>query len=219
MNVLKTGNRRRMNDAKIYIAGHSGMVGSSVLRTLRAKGCSNIITRDLEELNLTRQADTELFFKEEKPEIVVVAAARVGGIYANNTYRAEFIYQNLMIEANVIHASHISVVEKLIFLGSSCIYPKLAPQPMKEEYLLTSELEYTNEPARSIISISKRRMCFPPSYGKSTKQKSMETKRLTFGAPALHSENSCMSTTSPKRSFSCCATRMHRTFTITASCI
>jgi GDP-L-fucose synthase len=147
-----------LRDKRIYIAGHGGMVGSSVLRTLRTNGCANLLTRELHELDLTRQQDVEKFFESEKPELVIVAAARVGGIYANNTYRAEFIYQNLMIEANVIHCAHLSGVRKLIFLGSSCIYPKLAPQPLKEEYLLTSELEFTNEPY-AIAKIAGIKMC------------------------------------------------------------
>lgn len=123
-----------------------GLVGSAIHRELQKKGFTNIIGRSISELNLIRQADVEQFFETEKPEVVIVAAAKVGGILANDTYRAEFIYQNMMIEANIIHAAYLSGVKKLIFLGSSCIYPKLAPQPLKEEYLLSGYLESTNEP-------------------------------------------------------------------------
>ncbi len=147
-----------MKNKKIYIAGHTGMVGSAITRSLQNKGYENLVTRNLEDLNLIRQADTEKFFEEEKPKIVIVAAAKVGGILANNTYRAEFIYDNLMIQSNIIHAAYKSGVDKLIFLGSSCIYPKLAPQPLKEEYLLTDTLEYTNEPY-AIAKIAGIKMC------------------------------------------------------------
>jgi GDP-L-fucose synthase len=123
-----------------------GLVGSAIHRELQKKGFTNIIGRSISELNLIRQADVEQFFEIEKPDVVIVAAAKVGGILANDTYRAEFIYQNMMIEANIIHAAYLSGVKKLIFLGSSCIYPKLAPQPLKEEYLLSGYLESTNEP-------------------------------------------------------------------------
>lgn len=132
--------------AKIYIAGHIGLVGSALYRCFQSQGYTNILTRTFEELDLRNQQATEDFFKKEKPEYVVLAAAKVGGIVANNTYRAQFIYENLMIQNNVIHSAYQNHVKKLLFLGSSCIYPKLAPQPLKEEYLLTSELEYTNEP-------------------------------------------------------------------------
>jgi GDP-L-fucose synthase len=147
-----------MKEKKIYVAGHSGMVGSAITRCLVKKGYINIVSRSLQELNLIRQVDTEKFFDEEKPDIVIIAAAKVGGILANNTYRAEFIYDNLMIESNIIHASYKNNVEKLIFLGSSCIYPKLAPQPLKEEYLLTDTLEYTNEPY-AIAKIAGIKLC------------------------------------------------------------
>lgn len=143
---------------KIFIAGHSGMVGSAITRSLKQNGYSNIITRDYPGLDLINQSEAEQFFKDEKPELVIVAAAKVGGILANNTYRAQFIYENLMIEANVIHSAYKYGTEKLIFLGSSCIYPKLAPQPLKEEYLLTSELEYTNEPY-AIAKIAGIKLC------------------------------------------------------------
>jgi GDP-L-fucose synthase len=143
---------------KIYVAGHRGMVGSSIVRNLKAKGYTNIITRTSSELDLLRQKDVEDFFESERPDYVFLSAAKVGGIHANNTYRGEFIYNNLMIESNVIHSSHVSGVKKLLFLGSSCIYPKMAPQPLKEEYLLTSPLEPTNEPY-SISKIAGIKMC------------------------------------------------------------
>ena len=132
--------------SKIYIAGHRGMVGSAIERNLRSKGFNNIITRTSKELDLRNQQAVNNFFEIEQPNIVILAAAKVGGIVANNTYRADFIYENLMIEANVIHAAYMQKVEKLLFLGSSCIYPKLAPQPLKEEYLLSGYLEQTNQP-------------------------------------------------------------------------
>lgn len=136
-----------MNKAsKIYIAGHKGLVGSAIHRLLQAQGFHNLVLKTKEELDLTCQSAVEEFFRREKPEYVFLAAARVGGINANNTYRAQFIYENLQIQNNIIHNSYLNEVKKLLFLGSSCIYPKFAPQPMKEEYLLTGELEYTNEP-------------------------------------------------------------------------
>lgn len=143
---------------KVYVAGHRGMVGAAVVRRLESDGYSNILTRTHSELDLTRQAEVEAFFEAEKPDIVVLAAAKVGGILANHTYRAEFIYQNTMIAANVIHSAWKYDVSKLINLGSSCIYPKHAPQPMKEEYLLTGPLEPTNEPY-AIAKISAIKMC------------------------------------------------------------
>jgi GDP-L-fucose synthase len=146
------------SNSKIYIAGHQGMVGSAIQRNLSAKGFTNFIYRSHEELNLTRQADVEAFFIKEKPDYVFIAAAKVGGIVANNTYRAQFIYENLMIQNNIIHAAHLSKVKKLLFLGSSCIYPKNAPQPLKEEYLLTGVLEETNEPY-AIAKIAGIKMC------------------------------------------------------------
>jgi GDP-L-fucose synthase len=145
-------------DSKIYVAGHLGMVGSAMVRTLKAKGYHNLILRSLDDLDLTRQKAVEDFFRQEKPEYVIDAAARVGGIVANNTYRAQFIYDNLMIQNNLIHAAWQSGIEKLLFLGSSCIYPKLAPQPLKEEYLLTGPLEFTNEPY-AIAKIAGIKMC------------------------------------------------------------
>jgi GDP-L-fucose synthase len=145
-------------NSKIYIAGHRGMVGSAIMRNLVKKGFTNIITRTSAELDLRNQALVNNFFEKENPEYVFLAAAKVGGIVANNTYRADFIYENLMIEANIIHAAAINKVNKLMFLGSSCIYPKLAPQPLKEEYLLTGTLEETNEPY-AIAKIAGIKLC------------------------------------------------------------
>jgi GDP-L-fucose synthase len=133
-------------DSKIYVAGHRGLVGSAIHRKLKEKGYTNIIGRTRKELDLERQADAESFFQEEKPEYVFVAAAKVGGIWANNIFPAEFIYSNITVQTNVIHSAYHSGVKKLLFLGSSCIYPKHCPQPMKEEHLLTGPLEPTNEP-------------------------------------------------------------------------
>ena len=143
---------------KIYLAGHSGMVGSAIKRFLEKSGYDNLVYRSIDQLDLIRQEKVEEFFAQEKPEIVIVAAARVGGILANNTYRAQFIYDNLMIESNLIHTSYLNNVEKLIFLGSSCIYPKLANQPLKEEYLLSDYLEYTNEPY-AVAKIAGIKLC------------------------------------------------------------
>jgi GDP-L-fucose synthase len=145
-------------DSGIYIAGHQGMVGSAIMRNLQAAGYGNIITRTREELDLLRQADVEAFFLSERPEYVIDAAAKVGGIVANNTYRAQFIHENLAIQGNIIHSSYKYGAKKLLFLGSSCIYPKFAPQPLKEEYLLTGELEPTNEPY-AIAKIAGIKMC------------------------------------------------------------
>jgi GDP-L-fucose synthase len=147
-----------MKNKKVYIAGHRGMVGSAIYRRFIQEGSENLITRELDELDLIRQEDVEKFFEKEKPEMVIVAAAKVGGILANNTYRAQFIYENLMIESNLIHCAYKYGSEKLLFLGSSCIYPKLAPQPLKEEYLLTDTLEYTNEPY-AIAKIAGIKLC------------------------------------------------------------
>ncbi len=133
-------------DSKIFVAGHRGMVGSAIVRKLRALGHENLVLKTSSELDLRNQQAVQDFFAEEKPEFVFMAAAKVGGIVANNTYRADFLYQNLMMESNVVHAAYEHKVEKMLFLGSSCIYPKLAPQPLKEEYLLEGYLEYTNEP-------------------------------------------------------------------------
>ena len=153
---------------KIYVAGHRGMVGSAIVRNLQAKGCSNIVTRTHAELDLTNQQAVKEFFEQEKPEQVYLAAAKVGGIHANNTYPAEFIYQNMMMEANVIHHAFESGVKKLLFLGSSCIYPKMAPQPMAEDVLLTGQLEATNEPY-AIAKIAGIKLCesYNRQYGRS----------------------------------------------------
>ena len=145
-------------NSKIYVAGHRGLVGSAILRRLESEGYKNIIHRARKELDLTRQSAVEAFFEKEKPEYVFLAAAKVGGIHANSTYPAEFIYSNLMVQANVINAAHIYGVGKLLFLGSSCIYPRDCPQPMKEEYLLSGYLEPTNEPY-AVAKIAGIKMC------------------------------------------------------------
>ncbi len=152
--------------AKIYIAGHRGMVGSAIERRLRKDGFENIVTRTSKELDLRNQQAVNNFFETEKPDYVFLAAAKVGGIVANNTYRAEFIYENLMIESNIIHAAYVNKVTKLLFLGSSCIYPKLAPQPLKEEYLLSDYLEPTNQPY-AIAKIAGIELCdgYRAQYG------------------------------------------------------
>ncbi len=152
--------------SKIYIAGHRGMVGSSILRALQAKGYSNFILKSSVELDLRNQQGVADFFAREKPDYVFLAAAKVGGIVANNTYRADFIYENIMIQSNVIHQAYLNGVKKLMFLGSSCIYPKLAPQPLKEEYLLTGLLEPTNE-SYAIAKIAGIKMCdaYREQYG------------------------------------------------------
>ncbi len=152
--------------SKIYIAGHRGMVGSSILRALKAKGYSNFLLKSSAELDLRNQQAVADFFAFEKPDYVFLAAAKVGGIVANNTYRADFIYENMMIQSNVIHQAYLNGVKKLLFLGSSCIYPKLAPQPLKEEYLLTGLLEPTNEPY-AIAKIAGIKMCdaYREQYG------------------------------------------------------
>ena len=152
--------------AKIFIAGHRGMVGSAIHRKLQKEGCQNIITRTSVELDLRNQQAVADFFTEERPEYVFLAAAKVGGIVANNTYRADFLYKNLAIQNNVIHQSYLNGVKKLMFLGSSCIYPKLAPQPLKESYLLTGLLEPTNEPY-AIAKIAGIKMCdaYRDQYG------------------------------------------------------
>lgn len=151
---------------KIYVAGHRGMVGSAIIRRLGTLGFTNIITRTSSEMDLRNQIAVETFFKTEKPDYVFLAAAKVGGIYANNTFRAEFIYDNLLIQSNIIHQSYLNKIKKLMFLGSSCIYPKLAPQPLKEEYLLTGLLESSNEPY-AIAKIAGIKMCdaYRSQYG------------------------------------------------------
>lgn len=151
---------------KIFVAGHKGMVGSAIVRKLASAGFHNLVLRDSASLDLRNQAAVNDFFRSERPAFVFLAAARVGGIHANNTYRAQFLYDNLLIEANVIHSAYLNGVTKLMFLGSSCIYPRLAPQPLKEEYLLTGPLEYTNEPY-AIAKIAGIKLCesYRDQYG------------------------------------------------------
>ena len=153
-------------DSKIYVAGHRGMVGSAIMRRLQQAGFTSFVTRTSSELDLRDQTAVAAFFGQEKPAYVVLAAAKVGGIQANNTYRAEFLYDNLMIESNVIHHSYLNGVKKLLFLGSSCIYPRLAPQPLQEDALLTGELESTNEPY-AIAKIAGIKLCdaYRSQYG------------------------------------------------------
>ena len=153
-------------EAKIYVSGHRGMVGSAVVRELTRLGYTNIITRTSQELDLRNQSAVEQFYVDVKPEYVFVAAAKVGGIHANNVYRADFLYDNLMIQNNLIHGAYVNNIKKLLFLGSSCIYPKLAPQPLKEEYLLSGLLESTNEPY-AIAKITGVKMCeaYSDQYG------------------------------------------------------
>jgi len=159
-------NRNSMKDLKIYVSGHRGMVGSAIVRRLQALGYRNLLTRTYAELNLTDQSSVHAFLEQEKPDYIFLAAARVGGIQANNTYRAEFIYQNLMIAANLIHAAYQAGVQHLLFLGSSCIYPRDCSQPIKEEYLLTGLLEETNEPY-AIAKIAGIKLCesYNQQYG------------------------------------------------------
>ena len=153
-------------DSKIYVAGHNGMVGNAIVRNLMDSGYNNIITRSRTQLDLTNQNQVKYFFENEKPEYVFLAAAKVGGIKSNNDFKGDFIYQNLMIQTNIIQSSYESGVKKLLFLGSSCIYPKLSPQPIKEEYLLSGYLEPTND-AYSIAKIAGIKMCqsFNQQYG------------------------------------------------------
>ena len=153
-------------NSKVFVAGHRGMVGSSIVRKLEQEGFTNILTRTSSELDLCNQQAANDFFAKEKPDFVFLAAAKVGGILANNIYRAEFLYNNLLIEANIIHAAYVNGVKKLLYLGSSCIYPKLAPQPLKEEYLLTGLLEPTNEPY-AIAKIAGIKLCeaYRDQYG------------------------------------------------------
>ena len=154
---------RELQDSKIYVAGHRGLVGSAIARKLQEEGCRNLVLRTRRELDRTDQSAGRSFFEQELPDIVMLAAAKVGGILANATYPGEFIYENLMIQSNIIHWSYKAGVKRLLFLGSSCIYPKLAPQPMKEEYLLTGPLEPTND-AYAIAKITGIKMC--ESYNK-----------------------------------------------------
>lgn len=145
-------------EAKIYVAGHTGLVGSALMNELTKQGYTNVITKTAQELDLRNQTAVNKFFKQECPQFVFLAAAKVGGIHANNTFRAEFMYDNLMIEANIIHAAHMHQVQKLLFLGSSCIYPRMSPQPIKEEYLLTGPLEPTNE-SYALAKIAGIKLC------------------------------------------------------------
>lgn len=157
----------KQSDAKIFVAGHGGMVGGAIVRRLAEKGYPRILTRARKDLDLRDAAAVNAFLAEERPDFIFIAAARVGGIHANNTFRAEFIHDNLMIEANLIHGAHLAGVERLLFLGSSCIYPRDCPQPIKEEYLLTGPLEYTNEPY-AIAKIAGVKLCenYSLQYGR-----------------------------------------------------
>jgi GDP-L-fucose synthase len=180
-----------MSVPRIYVAGHRGMVGSAIVRTLLAQGVpqANIITRTHAELDLTEQAAVNAFFAEERPDQVYLAAAKVGGIHANNTYPAEFIYENLILQANVIHAAHVHGVQKLLFLGSSCIYPRMAPQPMAEDALLTGPLEPTNEPY-AIAKIAGIKLCesYNRQYGRD--YRSVMPTNLYGPGDNYHPENS-----------------------------
>ncbi len=176
-------------NARIFVAGHRGMVGSALIRQLTALAYVNILTRGRSELDLTNQAEVNSFFETEKPEYVFLAAAKVGGILANNTYRGEFIYQNMMIQNNVIHAAYVHGVKRLMFLGSSCIYPKLAPQPLKEEYLLTGPLEPTNQPY-AVAKISGIEMCWSYNRQYGTKYLAVMPTNLYGPGDNYHPENS-----------------------------
>jgi len=176
-------------DSKIYIAGHRGLVGSAIVRNLAQRGISKLITRTHKELDLTNQSAVNAFFEEEKPEYVILAAAKVGGIHANNTYPADFIYENLMIEANIIHSAYKNNVKRLLFLGSSCIYPKAVEQPMREDALLTDTLEATNEPY-AIAKIAGIKLCesYNRQYG--TDYRSVMPTNLYGVGDNFHAENS-----------------------------
>lgn len=176
-------------NARIYVAGHQGMVGSALIRELNSLGYDNILTRSRMELDLTNQAAVNLFFATDKPEYVFLAAAKVGGILANNTYRGEFIYQNMMIQNNVIHAAYVHGVKRLMFLGSSCIYPKHSPQPLKEEYLLSSSLEPTNQPY-AVAKISGIEMCWSYNRQYGTKYLAVMPTNLYGPGDNYHPENS-----------------------------
>ncbi|MDP1864101.1 MAG: GDP-L-fucose synthase [Thiobacillus sp.] len=176
-------------DSKIYVAGHRGLVGSGLMRNLAARGFANFVTRTHAELDLTSQAAVEAFFEQEKPDYVFLAAAKVGGIHANNTYPAEFIRDNLAIQTNIIHSAYKNNVKRLMFLGSSCIYPRLAPQPMKEEHLLTSELEPTNRPY-ALAKIAGIEMCW--AYNRQYKTQYLAVMPTNLYGPGdnYHPENS-----------------------------
>lgn len=178
-----------LTSKRIYVAGHRGMVGSAILRKLQTMGCKNVITRTRDELDLTDQVAVKAFMQQEKPEWVILAAAKVGGIHANNTYPADFIYSNLMVECNVIHQSYLSGVERLLFLGSSCIYPKAVEQPMKETALLTGTLEQTNEPY-AVAKIAGIKLCesYNRQYG--TDYRSVMPTNLYGPNDNYHPENS-----------------------------
>jgi len=175
--------------SKIYIAGHNGMVGSAIVRKLREKGFMNIITRSSSELDLTSQQNVHNFLQDESPDYVVIAAAKVGGIHANDNYPAEFIYQNLMIEANLIHGSYLAGVNKLLFLGSSCIYPKESQQPIKEDYLLSGHLESTNEPY-AIAKIAGIKLCESYNRQHGTDYRSIMPTNLYGPNDNFHPKNS-----------------------------
>ncbi len=176
-------------ESKIYIAGHRGLVGSALMRNLRAKGYTKFLTRTHAELDLTNQAAVEAFFEQEKPDYVFLAAAKVGGIHANNTYPAEFIRDNLAIQTNIIHAAYKNDVKRLMFLGSSCIFPKMAPQPMKEEYLLTGPLESTNRPY-ALAKIAGIEMCWSYNRQYGTKYLAVMPTNLYGPGDNYHPENS-----------------------------
>lgn len=175
--------------AKIYVAGHRGMVGGAIVRQLEALGYANLITRTRAELDLTNQAAVNNFFASEEPQFIFLAAAKVGGIQANNTYRGEFIYQNMMIQNNVIHAAYLHNVDRLMFLGSSCIYPRQAPQPLKEEYLLTGPLEPTNQPY-AVAKISGIEMCWSYNRQYGTSYLAVMPTNLYGPGDNYHPENS-----------------------------
>lgn len=178
-----------LKDAKIYVAGHRGLVGSALVRNLRAKGYDNLLLRTHAELELTDQKATEAFFAEERPDYVFLAAAKVGGIFANNTYPAEFAYSNLVIQANVIHAAYLNNVKRLIFLGSSCIYPRNCPQPIRESYLLTGPLEPTNRPY-ALAKIAGIEMCWSYNRQYGTKYLSVMPTNLYGPGDNYHPDNS-----------------------------
>lgn len=176
-------------NAKIYVAGHRGMVGSAIVRNLQAKGYTNIVTRTHHELDLINQAAVDLFFEQEKPDYVFLAAAKVGGIVANNTYPAQFIRENLAIQTNIIHAAYVNNVKRLMFLGSSCIYPRMAPQPMSEECLLTGPLEPTNRPY-ALAKIAGIEMCWSYNRQYGTKYLAVMPTNLYGPGDNYHPENS-----------------------------